>query len=187
MASAIFSTAGCATWRRPSATSSAGTRRRRSGFSRDVFVCRSGFSRDGCYASPTKTGGASMRKVLWVLLLAVAANPALAKKVEIQQACAPPSPGAASPCQAAFDSIAKDLVATIDYKALQPAESTGVVGFGLGVVATYVPVDVKQDWKTATGTNFSGLGLVGIQVTKGLPLDIDLGAFYSPVPSTNWQ
>jgi hypothetical protein len=125
-----------------------------------------------------------MRKIIVVLLLAFATGPVLAKDVEMQQICRT-APGVPSPCQKQFESIAQDLVAAIDYKAVGPAEATGIVGFGLGVVLTYVPVDVEQDWKTATGTDFSGLGMAGLQVTKGLPLNLDLGAFYSTVPGTN--
>lgn len=116
-----------------------------------------------------------MRRTIAAIVLAGAAFPAAAKDVEIT----------CNGCQAAFNSIAEDLVATIDYKGLGPAEATGVTGIGVGVVMSYVPVDVDQDWQAVTGQDFSGLGLVGIQVTKGLPLDIDLGAFYTTVPGTN--
>jgi len=102
-----------------------------------------------------------------------------AKDVEITPTCV----GAV--CQQAFDSVAEDLVAVIDYKALGPAEATGLTGFGIGAVMSYVPVDVEADWQQVTGQDFSGLGLVGLQVTKGLPLDLDIGAFYTTVPGTD--
>jgi hypothetical protein len=120
-----------------------------------------------------------MRNILLVALCAVAAAPALAKDVEVNSA----SCGAS--CQAEFDSVATDLVAAIDYKALGPAEATGIVGFGIGVVGSYVPVDASASWQKVTGQDFSGLGLVGLQVTKGLPLNIDVGAFYTAIPGTN--
>lgn len=109
------------------------------------------------------------------LLLCLAALPAAAKDVEIT----------CSNCQQAFESVAEDLVAAIDYKAMGPAEATGITGIGIGVVASYVPIDVDADWQQVTGQDFSGIGLVGLQVTKGLPLDLDVGAFYSTVPGTN--
>ena len=109
------------------------------------------------------------------LLLCLAALPAAAKDVEIT----------CSNCQQAFESVAEDLVAAIDYKAMGPAEATGITGIGVGVVASYVPIDVDADWQQVTGQDFSGIGLVGLQVTKGLPLDLDVGAFYSTVPGTN--
>lgn len=120
-----------------------------------------------------------MRKLLTAALLGVLSLPAYGKSVEIQLTCT------SANCQRQFQSVSEDLVATIDYKAVGPAEATGLVGFGVGVVAGYVPVDVKADWADVTGQNFSGFTLVGLQVTKGLPLGIDVGAFYTEVPGTN--
>ena len=114
-----------------------------------------------------------MRNRLLAVLLLCAASPAMAKDVDIQ--CAN--------CQAAFDTVAEDLVATVDYKAMGPAEATGIAGFGVGLVMTYVPVD--DEWQTVTGSDFSGIGLAGLQVTKGLPFNIDLGAFYATAPGSN--
>lgn len=120
-----------------------------------------------------------MRKGIAAVVLAFIAVPASAKEVEIQASCTSVN------CRDAFQSVAEDLVATIDYRAVGPAEATGVAGFGVGVVASYVPVDVDQHWRDVTGQEFNGLGLVGLQVTKGLPLNIDVGAFYTTVPDTN--
>lgn len=120
-----------------------------------------------------------MRKLWTSILLGVLSLPAHGKSVEIQPSC-----GGAT-CQRQFQSVSEDLVATIDYKAVGPAEATGLVGFGVGVVAGYVPVDIKADWVDVTGQDFSGFTLVGLQVTKGLPLGIDIGAFYTEVPDTN--
>lgn len=122
-----------------------------------------------------------MRKLLVSVLLMSAAVPAMAKDVDISTACSS-SPGT---CQQALEAMAPDLIATIDYKALGPAEATGVIGLGVGLVLDYVPVESDAAWKQVTGSDFSGLGMAGIQVTKGLPLDIDIGAFYSTVPSTD--
>lgn len=116
-----------------------------------------------------------MRKLVLGLLCLGAVAPAIAKDIDID----------CSNCQEAFDSVSHDLIATIDYKGLAPAEATGIAGFGVGLVMTYVPVDVDAHWQQVTGEDFSGLGLVGLQVTKGLPLDLDVGAFYTTVPGTN--
>lgn len=117
-----------------------------------------------------------MRNQILAALLFCAALPATAKDVDIQPACN-------AACQDAFDVVAEDLVATIDYKAIGPAEATGIAGIGLGVFATYTAVG--DEWQTVTGSDFSGIGLAGIQATKGLPLDIDLGAYYTSAPGTN--
>jgi hypothetical protein len=121
-----------------------------------------------------------MRKSVSLPMLLLCALPitVTARDVEIQPSCNNAT------CQRAFDRVAADLVATIDYKALGPAEATGLTGIGVGVAMTWVPVE-GADWQAVTGKDFGGLGLVGVQVTKGLPLDLDVGAFYTTVPDTN--
>lgn len=121
-----------------------------------------------------------MRKLVAVTVLALATTPAFAKDIQISQACQ----SSPATCQGAFNSMAPDLIAAIDYKAMGPSEATGLTGFGVGVVGSYVPVDSDQAWQQVTGSSFSGIPLVGLQVTKGLPLDIDLGAFYTAIPGT---
>jgi hypothetical protein len=115
-----------------------------------------------------------MRNQMLAMLLLCAATPAMAKDVDIE-------PGAA---QAAFDAVAEDLVAAIDYKAVGPSEATGITGFGIGLVGTYVKVD-EDEWANVTGSDFSAVGLAGLQVTKGLPFGIDIGAFYATAPGSN--
>ncbi|MGH8482323.1 MAG: DUF6588 family protein [Nevskiaceae bacterium] len=114
-----------------------------------------------------------MRNSILAVLLLCSAQAAMAKDVDID----------CTGCQDAFDTVAEDLVAAIDYKAAGPAEATGIAGFGVGLVTTYVPVD--DEWQTVTGTDFSAIGLVGLQATKGLPFDIDVGAFYATAPGSN--
>lgn len=123
-----------------------------------------------------------MRKLVLILPLMVAGLPAHAdKSVEIKASCTKAT------CQEQFKSMSEDLVAAIDYKAVGPAEATGLVGFGIGAVASYVPVDVKQDWRDVTNESFSGLTLIGLQATKGLPFGLDVGAFYTAVPNTDLE
>jgi hypothetical protein len=116
-----------------------------------------------------------MRNPLLAVLLLCASSSAMAKDVDLS---------GCSGCQDSFDAIAEDLVATIDYKAAGPSEATGLTGFGIGLVTTLVPVD-EDDWNAVTGSDFSEIGLAGVQVTKGLPFDIDLGAFYATAPGSN--
>lgn len=84
-----------------------------------------------------------------------------------------------------FESMSKDMVAAINYKAIVPAEATGLVGFGVGLILNYTPVEDKQAWQDVTGQNIDALGMVGLGVTKGLPFGVDVGAFYSKLPGTN--
>jgi hypothetical protein len=118
-----------------------------------------------------------MRKLAMILVLGVAAPAFAEDEVEVTPATV----------QADFQSIAEDLVAAIDYKAVVPAEATGIVGFGVGLIANYTPVDDEGAWTRATGgqASIDAIGLIGVGVTKGLPLGIDVGAFYSEIPSTD--
>lgn len=119
-----------------------------------------------------------MHKQVVALLLAGLSVPAFAEdEVEITPAT----------LQADFNSIAEDLVAAIDYKAVVPAEATGIAGFGVGLILNYTPVDDEGAWDRATAgqADISAIGLVGLGVTKGLPLGIDVGVFYSEIPTTN--
>lgn len=87
--------------------------------------------------------------------------------------------------QSQFRSVAKDIAATLDYKALGPAESGGITGFSLGAFATYAPTTDKDAWAAVTGEDLDGIGMVGVAANKGLPFNIDIGAFYSQVPKTD--
>lgn len=87
--------------------------------------------------------------------------------------------------QAQFRSVAKDIAATLDYKALGPAEAGGITGFSIGAFATYAPTSDKDAWAAVTGEDVDGIGMVGVAANKGLPFNVDIGAFYSQVPRTD--
>ena len=114
-----------------------------------------------------------MRNATLAVLLLGVVSVAQAKDVEI----------VCGTCNTEFKAVSEDLVAAIDYKAAGPSEATGIAGFGVGLVGTYV--SVGDEWETLTGNDFSAIGLAGIQVTKGLPFGIDLGAFYATAPGSN--
>ncbi|NKF21640.1 hypothetical protein G7Y82_04875 [Solimonas sp. C16B3] len=86
-------------------------------------------------------------------------------------------------CQQAFHGAAKDVAATLNYKIVAPAESTGILGFGIAAIASYTPTQHKDDWNTLTGDDVKQLGMVGAVINKGLPLGFDVGAFYATVPT----
>ena len=90
-----------------------------------------------------------------------------------------------NPAQSDFREVAEDVTAALNYKALGPAEAAGIVGFSGGVFVTYAPVENKDAWRNLTGQNVEEIGMVGLNATKGLPFGIDVGAFYSQVPSTD--
>ena len=84
--------------------------------------------------------------------------------------------------QADFKSFSEDLGSALSYKAVIPAEPLGVTGIDLGIEAS--STEVKSLAK-ATGTTDTNLIVPKLHIHKGLPFNIDVGAFYSSVPSTN--
>lgn len=86
-------------------------------------------------------------------------------------------------CQQDFRTVSEDITAALNYKPLGPAEATGITGIGVGAIATYVPAD-SDAWANVTGEDVDGIGMAGIVARKGLPLNLDLGAFYASVPGT---
>lgn len=89
---------------------------------------------------------------------------------------------AVAPCQDDFRAVSEDVIATMEYKALGPAEASGLTGFEIAAFGAYVPTENEESWKRLTGQDVSELGIVGLRVQKGLPFNIDVGAFYAGVP-----
>ena len=90
-----------------------------------------------------------------------------------------------NPVQSDFREVSEDLAAALNFKALAPAEASGLTGFSVGAFASYTPVDNKDAWRNLTGESVEEVGLVGLNATKGLPFGVDVGAFYSQVPGTD--
>jgi hypothetical protein len=89
--------------------------------------------------------------------------------------------------QAEFHDLAQDLGAAFSYKPMAPADTLGPLGFDIGVALTgtsLVNTEVLQkavDSSSVYGT----LPAPSIRAIKGLPYNVDIGAFYSRVPSSN--
>lgn len=90
-----------------------------------------------------------------------------------------------TPDQDAFGDVAKDLTAALNYKALGPAEPSGLTGFSIGAFGSYVPVENEDAWETLTGDAPGEITMAGISASKGLPFGVDVGAFYGAVPGTD--
>jgi hypothetical protein len=120
-----------------------------------------------------------MRRWSALLLLSFCAAPAQAD-TDFNIRCDLPAD-----CQAAFDGVIEDVAAALNYKALGPAEATGITGIGIGAFVNYTPVRNDDDWQTLTGTDVDFVGMAGVVATKGLPFGIDVGAFYTAVPDTS--
>lgn len=85
--------------------------------------------------------------------------------------------------QPAFKTFSEDLGAALSYKAVIPAEPLGVTGFDLGLEVTSTKM---RNLDIATNnSSLTSLVVPKLHVHKGLPFNIDVGAFYSSVPTTN--
>ncbi|AXQ29862.1 hypothetical protein D0B54_14775 [Solimonas sp. K1W22B-7] len=121
-----------------------------------------------------------MRRLLLALVLAAAATQASAFDADFDISCGDPTT-----CQRDFHSIAGDITAALNYKALGPAEATGITGIGIAAIATYVETDDAGAWRRLTGEDVDAVGMVGAVVRKGLPFGLDVGAYYATVPGAD--
>lgn len=120
-----------------------------------------------------------LNRVVGGLALGLAVTAAQAgTEFEIDPAC-----GAG--CQQAFEGAVQDISAALNYKALGPAEATGLTGVGIGAFVNYTPAENDAAWQQLTGSDVDFVGMAGLVATKGLPFGIDVGAFYTAVPDTS--
>lgn len=84
--------------------------------------------------------------------------------------------------QSDFKVFSEDLGSALSYKALTPAEPLGITGFDLGLEVTSTKM---RNLDKVTGSSLTSLIVPKLHAFKGLPLGIDIGAFYSAVPTTN--
>jgi hypothetical protein len=120
-----------------------------------------------------------MKKLLPLFcVLGVAAQPAFAANdLNNLQALA----------QSEFRALSEDLGSALSYKPLTPAEPLGITGFDMGFEVTSTKMDKSaQAWNKATGgSSVSTIYVPKLHIAKGLPLNIDVAAFYSAIPTTN--
>lgn len=83
--------------------------------------------------------------------------------------------------QSDFRAFSEDLGSALSYKALAPPTPLGVTGFDMGVEATGTKI---RNLGVATNSSMGDLVVPKLHVEKGLPLNIDVGAFYSALPTT---
>ncbi len=118
-----------------------------------------------------------MKKLLVLTCALGIAQPALAGNINLSNLTGG---------QASFRSVSEDLGSALSYKGVVPAESIGITGFDIGLEVTQTNLAKSEAlWNSLTGSNFSNLYVPKLHITKGLPLNIDIGAFYSAIPSTN--
>ncbi|HUV99598.1 MAG TPA: hypothetical protein VMV88_05515 [Gallionella sp.] len=84
--------------------------------------------------------------------------------------------------QPAFRTFSEDLGAALSYKPITPPAPLGITGFDIGLEVTSTKM---RNLDIATGSSTTNLVVPKLHIYKGLPLNFDVGAFYSAVPTTN--
>lgn len=89
--------------------------------------------------------------------------------------------------QTEFRLLSEDLGAALSYKPVAPAEPLGLLGFDFGIEATVTNLENAAILERATGSSdtMSDVIVPKVHVHKGLPLRINVDAFYSSVPDSN--
>lgn len=90
--------------------------------------------------------------------------------------------------QPEFHLLSEGLGSALSYKPLTPAAPLGTTGYDTGVEVTQTnTAKSSQAWSKITGSGIAvtDLYVPRLHVAKGLPLGIDIAAFYSKIPNTN--
>jgi len=92
---------------------------------------------------------------------------------------------AAGLTQSEFKLFSEDLGSALSYKAVIPAEPLGITGFDLALEVSSTELKNSSIWQQASGDSLNSLPVPKLHLHKGLPFNIDVGAFYSSIPTTN--
>ncbi|HEC20506.1 MAG TPA: hypothetical protein ENI97_14410 [Gammaproteobacteria bacterium] len=85
-----------------------------------------------------------------------------------------------------FKDLTADLGAALSYKAIRPAEPMGTLGFDIGFEVSSTKLESNAlELATNGDATESHLLVPKLHVSKGLPFGLDVGAFYTSVPSSN--
>ena len=89
--------------------------------------------------------------------------------------------------QQQFHDLAQDLGAAFSYKPMAPADTLGPLGFDIGAAITATSLANTASLQQAVGNSsvYSTLPQPSIRAIKGLPFNVDIGAFYTRVPISN--
>ncbi|MEW5755953.1 MAG: hypothetical protein AB1810_06575 [Pseudomonadota bacterium] len=86
--------------------------------------------------------------------------------------------------QTEFRDLSRELGLASSYKAVAPAEPLGVTGFDLGLELSLVDVEENTSyWDKSFDDIPDFVPVTKLRVIKGLPFNLDIGAFYSKIPS----
>ena len=117
------------------------------------------------------------KKLLLLCVSGCLAQPVWAANIDLTKFT-----GTTNSKQSAFKTFSEDLGAALSYKAVTPPTPLGITGFDLGLEVTSTKM---RNLDVVTASSTTSLIVPKLHVYKGLPLGIDVGAFYSAVPSSN--
>lgn len=86
-----------------------------------------------------------------------------------------------------FRTLSEDLGSALSYKPIAPGEPLGLLGIDIGVELTATDLQGSKIYQRVTGDSNSTDYLIvpKLHVHKGLPLRLNVDAFYSTVPDSN--
>lgn len=90
--------------------------------------------------------------------------------------------------QVSFKTLSEDLGSALSYKPVTPAEPLGILGFDVGIVITATDISrstASLNAATNSTDSIKTLIVPKLHVAKGLPMNFDIAAFISKVPTTN--
>lgn len=87
--------------------------------------------------------------------------------------------------QSDFRLLSEDLGASLSYKPVAPGEPLGLLGIDIGLEVTATDLQADRVYGRVTSDSTNYLLVPKLHVHKGLPLRLNVDAFYSTVPDSN--
>jgi hypothetical protein len=87
--------------------------------------------------------------------------------------------------QGDFRSLSEDLGASLSYKPVAPGEPLGLLGIDIGLEVTATDLQADRVYRRVSSDSTDYLIVPKLHVHKGLPLRLNVDAFYSTVPDSN--
>jgi hypothetical protein len=87
--------------------------------------------------------------------------------------------------QSDFRLLSEDLGAALSYKPVAPGEPLGLTGIDIGVEVSATDLQAGNVYERVADSNDNYLLVPKLHVHKGLPLRVNIDAFYSAVPDSD--
>jgi len=121
-----------------------------------------------------------MKKILTVsiLVLSLVVSVSFAEKIKLDSQLS----------QDLFKSASKELGVALAFNPMSPAEPLGITGFDAAAEVIVTDINDNKDYWKLTFENQDTIPMIPtarIHLQKGLPFNLDIGAMYSSVPSTD--